>query len=132
MPPNQSSPNPAHLIFKACEDMGALTRDQMDATIKSAAALSKGLDEIMQNTQHLLQDNISRSMTAGKTMMNARTLPEITDMQQELMKEMFETWVAVTGKLSQISARLTQEVMAPMSDHANNAIGKMTQKMRAA
>jgi phasin family protein len=124
--------NAANTLIKAYEDFGIMAREHMEATMKSAAAMGKGFQEIAHNTQNLLQNNLTRSLSASKTMMGARTLPEITDMHQELMKDIFDTCVATTGKISQISARLTQDVIAPIADNANNAIGKMTQKMRTA
>ena len=130
--PHEQMNNVASTVMKSCEDIGTMARDHMDATMKSASALSEGWSEIARNAQAHLQDSFSRSVSASKTMMSARTLPEITDMQQELMKDMFDSWVTLMGKMSQISARLSQSAMSPLTEHATNTMGMITQKMRAA
>ncbi|MFY9288986.1 MAG: phasin family protein [Alphaproteobacteria bacterium] len=120
-----------HGLMQGLEDANGMAREQMDAAMKSAAALSKGMEEIARNTSGLLQDSFSRSYAASKHMMEAKNLREIVDMQSELAKECFDCWVAGTGKISEISARMAQDVFGPLSEQANSHMQKMTHRARA-
>jgi len=100
--------------------------------MKSASAMSRGMEEIARNANGLLQESFARSVSAGKTLMGAKDPREILNMQNEYLKDCFDCWVAGTGKISEISARMTQDVVKPMAEHANNAMSKITQKTRAA
>ncbi len=119
-------------VVKACEEISGLAREQVDAAIKSTSALTRGMEEIARNTSGLLQESFARSVSAGKTMLGARNPREILDLQSEFMKDCFDCWVAGTGKISEISARTAQDAMAPIAEHTNNAINKISQKTRAA
>jgi phasin family protein len=121
-----------HGMLKACEDATGLARDHMDAAVKSCSAISKGFEEISRNASDLLQESVARSINAGKTMMGAKNPREVMDLHNEFMRDVFDCWVAGTGRISEISARMTQEVMTPITEHANNALHKMTHKASSA
>ena len=141
MTPSMMTPSNDHLeqmekatqgMMKACQDMGGLARDQLDATMKSASAMTKGFDEIARNAGTLIQESLNRTVTAGKTIMGAKSVQEVMNTQNEFIKDCFDCWVAGTGKISEISARMTQDVVGPMAEHTNNAMNKIAQKTRAA
>lgn len=119
-------------LMKACEEAGSMAREQIDAAMLSAAAMTKGIEEIARNANGLIQESMARSVSAGKTLMGAKTMQEMMDMQNEFMKDCFDCWMAGTSKISEISARMTQDVMKPIADHTNSAINKAMQKARAA
>lgn len=122
----------AQNFAQACEEASALAREQMDATVRSATTAWEGCNEINQNLNGLVQESMARALSAGKTMMGARTLREVMDLQADFMRECFDSWVAGTGKISEISARVTKDAMEPIANQANNAISKFAQKGRGA
>ncbi|MDX2027435.1 MAG: phasin family protein [Alphaproteobacteria bacterium] len=125
---NQATQN----FAQACQEASSIAREHVDATVKSAALAWEGCTEINQNLNGLVQESLSRALSAGKTMMGARTLREVMDLQADFMRECFDSWVAGTGKISEISARVTKDAMEPIANQANNAISKFAQKARSA
>lgn len=119
-------------VMKACEDASGMARDHMDAAMKSAAVVGKGVEEIVRNTSSMIQDSLTRGMEVSKNIMSAKSVPEALSTHSEYMKDCFDTWVAVAGKVSEISARMTQEAMSPISEQANSTISKFTQKVKNA
>ncbi len=119
-------------IMKACEDASGVARDHMDATMKAASVVGKGVEEIIRNTSTMIQDAMARCMEASKNIMSAKSMPEAMNMHSEYMKDCFDTWVAVAGKVSEISARTTQDAISPIAEHTNNTISKFTNKMKDA
>ena len=114
------------------EELGTLAREQFDATIKSAAALTKGWDELARSTSGMMQESVARAVSASKTILGARSLREVTDLHNEMVKDMFDNWVASTGKISEISARVTQDAVAPISEQSSKTFHKIVQKVKTA
>ena len=129
--PMEQMEKAAQKIMQACEEARSLTREHMDATMRSANLAWEGCTEINRNMSSLVQESMARAMNAGKTMMAAKSVREVMDMQTEFMKEFMDCWVSGTGKISEISARVTQNAMSPLAEHANNAMGKMAQRVKA-
>ncbi len=119
-------------MMQAYEDMNVLARDYMDAVMRSASAMSKGLDETIRSTSGIVQESMTRAMSASKTLTGAKNMREMMDLHAEFMKDCFDCWMAGTGKISEISARSAKEVIEPMAQHANDTISKIAQKTRAA
>lgn len=119
-------------LMHACEDMGAIAREQVNAVMQSSAAVMKGYEELSRCYNNQMQDQMARAVSAGKIMMNARTMKEFFDMQNEFMKDCLDSWMAETGKWSEISTRTTQEAIEPVTKQANAAISKFSQMGKAA
>lgn len=119
-------------MMKACEDASGMAREHMDAAMKAASVVSKGMEEIVRNTSSMLQESMAKSMEVGKSMMSAKSVPEAMNTHGEFMKECFDNWVAATGKISEISARMAQDAMGPITEQTNNTITKFTQKAKQA
>jgi phasin family protein len=115
-------------LMKACEDINAACCDSMSAMMESNAALTKGCEEIGRNFGSFMQDQIARTMSGAKTVMAAKSLKEFADLQSEFMKDCFEQWMAGTGKLSEISARVTKDAIEPVAKHATVSMSKAIQQ----
>jgi phasin family protein len=130
-----SSTDPMHKttqgIMQACELMNGLAHEAMDVAMKSMSTVTKGMDETVRSSGGLLQESFARAITAGKSMMSAKDMNEIMNMHNEFMKDCFDCWIAGTGKITEISARVTKEAIEPMAKHANDAMEKMMRTAKA-
>ena len=70
-----------------------------------------------------------RIILVGEQTVGAKEGELTTD---KFMKEFFDSWVAGAGRLSEISARVTQEAFEPVAKHANEAINIAAQKAQQA
>lgn len=119
-------------MVKGLEDASGMARDHMDAAMKAASVVGKGMEEIMRNTSSMIQESMARGMEVSKNIMGAKSVPEAMTTHSEFMKDCFDTWVAATGKISEISARMAQDAMSPIAEHTNSAISKFTNKLKDA
>jgi phasin family protein len=120
----------AQNLIQACDEINANYRQSMDAVVESTAAITRGCDEISRNWSGFMQEQMERALNTGKTMMTAKSIKEIADLQNEFIKDCFDQWMAGTGRISEISARVTQQAFEPVARHANDTICKVTQKAR--
>jgi hypothetical protein len=118
-------------MMQMCEEMSNYARESMEAAMRSMAAMTKGCDETMRSTGGLMQESMERVLSAGKTIMDAKSMQEMMNMHNELMKDCFDCWMIGAGRISEISARAAKEAMEPVAQQANNAMSKMMQKSRA-
>src|ERR1700730_6455005 len=95
-------------IMQACDEMNANCCKSVDALVEATAVMSKGCEEFSRNLGSLVQESLSRTMNASKTMMAAKSIKEIGELQAEFAKGFFDQWMAGAGRLSEISARTTQ------------------------
>jgi phasin family protein len=119
-------------MMSGYEDASHMAREHMDAAIKAATVVGKGMEEIVRSTSNLIQESMTRGLEVGKTMMSAKSMPEAMNCHSEFMKECFDQFVATTGKMSEVAARTAQEAMSPIADQTNNSIAKFTQKIKQA
>jgi phasin family protein len=119
-------------LMQACEDINAACCKSMDTMMESTTAVTKGYEEFSRNLGQFMQESMSRAMNASKTMMSAKSIKQIAELQSEFMKEFFDSWMAGTGRLSEISARTTQEAFEPVTKQANTAFNKVADEAQRA
>lgn len=119
-------------MIQACEEAQATAREHVDAAMRSAAVAWEGYSEINQKVTGLLQESMARAVNAGKTMAGAKSLQEAAELHASFVREMFDSWIAGTGRITEISARVTKEAFDPITEQANNTMGKIAQRTKAA
>ncbi|MDP9127828.1 MAG: phasin family protein [Pseudomonadota bacterium] len=119
-------------FMQACEHVSLITRDHLDAAVKSANVTLDGCHEINHNVHNFVQDSMAHVVNAGKTILSAKSPREAFDLHAEFVKQAFDNWIAGTGKLSEISARVTKEAVSPLAEQANHTISKIVQTAKAA
>jgi hypothetical protein len=117
-------------LMQLCEEMNNFARASIDANLRSVTAAAKGWDESSRSASHMLQENISRMLSAGKTIAEAKSVRDVVTMQQDFMKDCMDLWMASTTRMSEISARTAKDVVEPVAQHANDSITRVMQKAR--
>ena len=119
-------------VLDLYHELSTIAHQQMEAAAKSVSAATKGVDEITRSTSGIVQGQLTRAASFGKTIIAARNIRDITDIQQELVKDMFDNWISHTSKLSEISTRVTQDVFSPFAEQTNSVISFVSRKMKKA
>lgn len=122
----------AQSVMQMFEEMNEFAKASMEANLKSVEAATKGWDESSKSAGHMLQENMSRLMSAGKTVSEAKSVRDVMTMQQEFMKDCVDLWMAGATKLSEISSRTAKDVIEPVAQHTNEAISRVMKKTRMA
>ena len=115
-------------LMQACDEVDANCCKSVDTVVEATSAVSKGCEELGRNLGNLVQQSMANAISNSKTLMSARSLKVVSDLQTEFMKEFFDSWMAGAGRLSEISARVTQQAFEPVAKHANETMSKVAQK----
>jgi len=120
--------------LKAAEQpkYGPVATQQFLQTWKLVKDAAKGWDETSRSAGHMIQENVARMMSCGKTVSEAKSMTDMMSMQQDFLKDCVDLWMAGASKLSEISARTAKDVVEPVAQCANSAISSMMSKARAA
>ena len=115
-------------LMQTCDEMNANCCKSVDVLVEATTAASKGCEEFSRNLGGLVQESVARAMSAGKTMLTAKNLQDVAETQTEFVKNLFDSWMTGAGRLSQISARVTQEAFEPVMKHANDTMNEAARR----
>lgn len=122
----------AQNVLQACEEAQVAAREHADAALRSATVALEGCGEINKNLTGLIQESVARAVSTGKTLAGAKSLQEAADIHADYVRESFDSWIAGTGRISEISARMTKDALDPLAERANSAFTKLAQRAKAA
>ncbi|MDD3028658.1 MAG: phasin family protein [Alphaproteobacteria bacterium] len=117
-------------VAKAFEDINAAVANYVSAVTKSSAALWQGIEEITRNVSGLSQENFARAINAYTSMASAKNPQDALTTQTEFVKESFDNAVANGSKVSELSARVAKDAMDPLTQHANETINSVLNRVK--
>jgi len=127
--PNGMNEIPA-TVSKAFEDINSVVSSYISAVTKSSAALWQGIEEITRSVSGFSQESLARAASAYTTMASTKSPKEVIETQTDFVKDSFDSAIAGSNKVSEISVRVAQDAMAPITQHANETIGNAMKKAK--
>jgi phasin family protein len=112
-------------VFKGYDDLTVVGKDNIDACMKSGTILAKGLEALGKEVAKYTQASIEKNLAATQTMMGARTLREAVDLQSNYARESFDSLVAETTKLTELSVEVANQAIEPLQTRANVTAEKL-------
>lgn len=117
---------------KATDEFTCVGRENINAAIASSNTMAKGYEEIakiwMESTQSLIESVLSTS----KAVLAAKTMRDVVELQSDLLKGVFDSAVADSTKISEISARMSSKAVEPISRRMNATVEKLSSHMKKA
>lgn len=111
--------------LKSYEDVSAAAKDALDAVVASSEVLTQGLQYLGDTVYGLTQQSIDDGIAAGKQIMAAKTLRELIDLQSSLAKTQLDRLLAEAPRLGDLSVKLVEDAVAPLSASLTAALDKM-------
>lgn len=118
------------MTMNAYEDAGKMTKEAMDNTLKSFAAMTKGFQQISAETADFTKRSYDHQTAMVEKLFQARTLDKTIEVQSEFAKTAYEAWVAQMTRMSDIYAGIAKETYKPFEQTANSASTTMSQAAR--
>lgn len=118
-------------MMNACSEISELARESLSVGAQSAAAWSKGLNEIYSSLGSLVQNSLNHSIKASEAFLGAKNIQDIVSTQSSLIKSSIESATTELSNISQASARTAKQAAEPITNHINSAIGKLTKSKAA-
>jgi len=100
-------------MVKNFEDMQKLGKDNMDATVASLGALSKGFQTIAVEMADYGKKVFEDGTAAAEKLLGARSLDKAVEVQSDYVKASYEQFLAQATKFGELYAGLAQEAYRP-------------------
>jgi hypothetical protein len=113
------------------EELAALSREHLDAMLKANAALSEGFEALAKEYMGYTQAALTAAGEATKSLLEAKTLDQVIEINTGLAKTGVETLLDRSAKLSQWSLALAQETALPLEHCFETTLAKLTKQLAA-
>jgi hypothetical protein len=102
------------------EDFQKFSRQQIEALTVASTTWSKGLQDIAAESTDYSKKAFAAGTTAFEKLLGARTVESAVQIQTEYVKQAYEALVAQTTKFSELCAKVSSDVLKPVtSAYAN-------------
>jgi phasin family protein len=110
--------------MKTAEDLVAFSQGNAEAMIKSGQIWTAGVQDIGKLIAANAQASFDETMSTFKALSSARSLKDAFELQSSLARSTIEKAMAESGKLTDASLKLTEQVMAPLTARFSLAMEK--------
>jgi hypothetical protein len=100
-------------MIKNLDDVQKIGKDNMDASMKSLGAVSKGLQAIAVETADYAKKAFEAGTAATERLAGAKSLDKVMEVQADYFKGAYEGFVAQSAKVGQLYVDLAQELYKP-------------------
>jgi hypothetical protein len=100
-------------MVKNFEDLQQVGKENVDATLKSFGALTKGAQAIAIEVADYSKKSFEDGSAALEKLFGIKTLDKAVELQSEFAKSAYEGFVAKASKLGELYADLAKETYKP-------------------
>jgi phasin family protein len=108
--------------FKTVDEVAAFGKANLDAYLKVGASVAKGFEELARAVAAYNQTSVTTTVDATKALLGAKTIREVADVQNDYAKKAFDSLVAETTKLSELSVRVANAAIEPLNARVSAVI----------
>jgi phasin family protein len=116
----------AETQLKAADEIAAFGKSNVDAFIQAGTIFFHGFEEIARTVVGITQAQVEASMNTAKSLITAKTVTELTDLQNAYAKSTFDHAVAEATHLSELAIKITNEAIEPLSARVTATIEQMS------
>ncbi len=118
-------------LFNSYGQINTLAQGNYEAVSKSFGILSKGLEDVSKAWAAYTQGTVDSTMTFGKQVLGAKSLNEVVDLQNTFTKSAFDSFVAESTKISEMSVKTASEAIEPLKARVDEAVETLSRPLAA-
>jgi phasin family protein len=116
----------AETQLKAADEIAAYGKSNVEAFIQAGTIFFQGFEQLARTMVGMTQAQVEASMTTAKSLITAKTVTELTDLQNAYAKTTFDHVVAEATHLSELAIKITNEAIEPLSARVTATIEQMS------
>ena len=116
---------------KFATDAQAISREGVEAFVKSGSIWAKGCEQLMRESMTLAQSAAEKQSRFAKEAMACKTINEFADVQNKILQANFDDFMAGATKISELSSKVLTDSAEPISKQAEKTIKKASEQMAA-
>ena len=110
--------------MKTAEEFVTFGQGNLEAVMKAGQIWASGVQDLSKQFAATAQASFEESMATFKALTTVKSLKEAIDLQTGLTRTAIEKTLAESGKLTDASVKLTEQVMAPITARVTMAVEK--------
>lgn len=118
-------------LLKGYEDLQATSKANVDALLESSAIAAKGAEDLGREVVAYSQSVLDQSITTGKALLTAKSLQEVVELQNSFLKSSFDAFVAEATRIQELSVKVTNDALAPLSSRVNATVETLSKPLAA-
>jgi len=118
-------------IFKRYDEIAGLGKDNVDAYVRSTTALTKGIETLNKELMSIAQSTVEANVATAKAIFAVTTLRELIDLQTEFSRSRFDSAVAESARLTEMTMALANDAIEPIQISMNATVEKFMKPVAA-
>lgn len=118
-------------ILKSYDEMTAFNKQNVDAVIQSGTIVAKGVENLGKAVASFTQSSIEQSVATGKALLTVKSVRDLVDLQSAFAKSAFDTFMAESTRMSEMSVKVANEALAPINARVNATVEKFGRPIAA-
>ena len=110
--------------MKNLDDVQKVSKESMDASLKSFGAVSKSFQTIAVETADYVKKTFDESAAVGEKLAGAKSFEKVMEVQSEYLKKSYDGFMTQSAKVGQLYVDLAQELYKPFESQWTKATAK--------
>lgn len=106
-------------------------KDAFDAYMQSSTAMAKAVETLSKEILAFTQVSFENNAAAAKALMGAKTFQEVVELQTEYSRKNFDSIVAESSKLTELSVDIANQAIEPLKSQANQSVERLWKPLAA-
>ncbi|ALG69717.1 hypothetical protein VY88_11795 [Azospirillum thiophilum] len=119
-------------ILKSYDELSVLTKGNVDAVVKSGTIVAKGAEEAGKQVAAFTQSSMEKGVSNAKALLAVKTIQELFELQNAFAKASLDALVSESTKLQELTVKVANEALVPLSARMNVAVETLSKKPLAA
>lgn len=107
------------------KDAADISRESMDAFVKSGQIFAKGFEAIVKESMALAQTAAEKQMQFAKDAMTSKSINEFSDIQNKIAQSNFDDFMAGATKISELGVKVLTEAVEPINEQVTKSVQKV-------
>lgn len=110
--------------FKGYENVAGLSKESVDAVVRSSAIVAKGFETVSTRFFELAKTQFEQNVAASKALFGCKSVKEVFDLQSNLVRASLDKVVSESAALTELSAKVAHEAIAPIATSMTSTFEK--------
>ncbi|MBI1326787.1 MAG: hypothetical protein GC136_04000 [Alphaproteobacteria bacterium] len=118
-------------LDKAAQDAANVSREAMETAMKSGNIFARWVEEASKMCMSVAQETTEKNSEAFKALLSCKTINELTETQNRLAQQNFDSMMSNVTRFSEMSIRAATDCFEPINDQFSKAMKKASDNMAA-
>jgi phasin family protein len=117
--------------FKNYDELADFNKETIEAVMASSNVVAKGVEDFGQEIASYAQQAAEKNIEAAKKMFAVKSMQDAMDLQAEWAKMAFDSFMAESAKLQDMSMQVGTKAAEPLNKQVNAAVEKFSKPITA-